>query len=219
MTLALFDLDNTLLQTDSDHAWGNFLVRHGLVEALEYQRMNDYFYAQYQAGTLDIHEYAQFSQKFLSETTAAKLDELHQQFMQETILPNISTAAYELVQQHRAQQHTLIIITATNRFITAPIARALGIEHLLAIEIKMNNGRYTRLIDGVPTFREGKVTRLQEWLAHHPTETLSGSYFYSDSYNDLPLLQQVDHPVVVDPDPELLAVAQQNNWSIISLRG
>lgn len=216
MTLALFDLDNTLLQTDSDHAWGAFLARHKLVDDTEHRKMNDYFYEQYTAGTLNIHEYAQFSQTFLSKNEPTKLDELHRQFMQEDILPNISTASRELVKHHQDQGHTLIIITATNRFVTAPIAHELGIEHLLAIEIKMDNGRYTREIDGIPTFREGKVTRLRMWL-ENSSETLDDSYFYSDSHNDLPLLQIVDNPVVVDPDPKLRAVAEQREWPIISL--
>lgn len=216
MTLALFDLDNTLLQTDSDHAWGSFLARNQLVDDAEYRRMNDYFYAEYTAGTLDIHEYARFSQKFLSENEPSKLDELHQQFMQEEILPNISNASRALVKHHQDRQDTLVIITATNRFVTTPIARELGIEHLLAIEIKMENGRYTRQIDGVPTFREGKVTRLKAWLEQR-SETLEGSYFYSDSHNDLPLLEIVDNPVVVDPDPKLQAVAQEQDWKVISL--
>lgn len=216
MTLALFDLDNTLLQNDSDHAWGTFLARHNLVDDTEHRRVNDYFYGQYQAGTLDIHEYAGFSQKFLSENEPARLDELHRQFMQEDILPNISAASRELVKHHQTQGHTLIVITATNSFVTAPIVRELGIEHLLAIEIKMENGRYTREIDGVPTFREGKVTRLHNWLENR-SETLDGSYFYSDSHNDLPLLEIVDHPVVVDPDDKLRAVAKEKGWEIISL--
>jgi len=178
MTLALFDLDNTLLQTDSDHAWGMFLARHKLVDSEEYQRANDYFYEQYKAGLLDIDEYANFSQKFLSENDQGTLDTLHQQFMQEDILPNISDASRDLVRQHQEQGHTLVIITATNRFVTAPIAKELGIEHLLAIEIKMAGERYTREIEGVPTFREGKVIRMHAWLENR-SETLAGSYFYS----------------------------------------
>ncbi len=217
MTLALFDLDNTLLQTDSDHAWGSFLARHQLVDDAEHRRMNDYFYEQYTAGILDIHEYAQFSQKFLSENEPTKLVELHQQFMQEDILPNISTASRELVKKHQEQGHTLVVITATNRFVTAPIVHELGIEHLLAIEIKMEDGRYTRETDGITTFRESKVTRLNAWLENR-SETLEGSYFYSDSHNDLPLLEIADHPVVVDPDPKLTVVAEQNNWPVISLK-
>lgn len=216
MTLALFDLDNTLLQADSDYAWGTFLARHKLVDTAEHRRMNDYFYEQYKAGTLDIHEYAKFSQKFLSENDPARLDELHRQFMQEDVLPNISAASRTLVRQHQDKGHTLVVITATNRFVTAPIVHELGIDHLLAIEIKMENGRYTREIEGVPTLREGKVTRLHSWLENR-SETLEGSYFYSDSHNDLPLLEIVDNPVAVDPDEKLLATAQSNGWQIISL--
>ncbi|MGB1256293.1 MAG: HAD family hydrolase [Thiolinea sp.] len=218
MTLALFDLDNTLLQTDSDHAWGRFLSDKKLVDEEEHSRMNDYFYQQYSSGTLDIHEYARFSLKFLSENSRDTLDSLHQQFMQEYILPNISSASRQLLAQHKAENHTLVIITATNSFVTGPIARELGVEHLLAIEPKIIDGQYSRKIDGIPTFREGKVTRLNAWLENR-SETLSGSFFYSDSHNDLPLLEIVDHPITVDPDPKLLSVAEEKGWPVMSLKG
>ena len=218
MTLALFDLDNTLLHGDSDYQWGQFLVRKGLVDAETHSATNREFYRHYTQGTLNIHEYAAFTFTFLSEHSMEELQALHREFMAEDVSQMIPAGARALVEQHRAQGHTLMIITATNSFVTAPIAAAFGIEHLLAVDPKIVNGRYTREIEGVPTFREGKVTRLQQWLANR-TETLAGSYFYSDSHNDLPLLDMVDHPVAVDPDDTLRATALANGWPVISLRG
>lgn len=217
MTLALFDLDNTLLKGDSDYAWGQFLVSKGLVERERYETANQYFYTQYQQGVLDIHEFSAFSFQPLSERSMAELATLHREFMSSTVQPMITAAAQQLVDHHRRQGHTLVVITATNSFITRPIVTAFGITHLLATEPKIVNGRYTREIEGVPCFQTGKVTRLQQWLANRE-ETLAGSYFYSDSHNDLPLLEMVDNPVVVDPDDTLHAIALQRGWSIISLR-
>lgn len=217
MTLALFDLDNTLIKGDSDHAWGEFLVNKNLVGAEEYRLANDHFYGQYQQGTLDIREYNRFTLKFLSENSMETLDALHRTFMQEVILPIIDDKARELVNKHRQQDHTLVIITATNSFVTRPIAAELGVDNLLAIEPKLVNGHISCELEGEPTFREGKVIRLHEWLADRD-ETLEGSYFYSDSLNDLPLLEIVDHPVTVDPDPVLRETAQQRGWPVISLR-
>ncbi len=216
MTLALFDLDHTLINGDSDHAWGNFLARKGLVDAEEHQKINDHFYRQYSEGTLDIHEYNRFALKFLSENTMETLNTLHQTFMQEDILPMINEKVRQLIASHQAQDHTLVIITATNSFVTRPIATELGIEHLLAVEPKRVNGHISRELEGTPTFKEGKVTRLKEWLADRD-ETLEGSFFYSDSHNDLPLLNIVDHPIVVNPDPTLLEVAKKHNWPILDL--
>ncbi len=216
MTLALFDLDHTLLQADSDHGWGDFLVNKGLVDAEQYTAANQHFYRQYQAGTLDIHEYAAFSFQFLQRTDRATLNALHQQYMEEFVRPRISQAARELVARHREQGHTLIIITATNSFVTRPIATELGISELIAIEPRMENGHFTTQIAGIPSFREGKVQRLYLWLENN-TETLAGSYFYSDSHNDLPLLELVDHPIAVDPDNTLRAIAEERHWPVISL--
>ncbi len=216
MTLALFDLDHTLINGDSDHAWGNFLVKKELVNTEEYRQANDYFYGQYQKGTLDIHEYNRFALKFLSENTMETLNTLHRTFMQEDILPMISEKVRQLITSHKEQGHTLVIITATNSFVTRPIATELGIEHLLAIEPKLVNGHISRELEGTPTFREGKVTRLNEWLEGRD-ETLENSYFYSDSHNDLPLLNIVDHPVVVNPDPVLLEIANKQGWPILDL--
>lgn len=216
MTLALFDLDNTLINGDSDYAWGNFLVKKQLVDAEEYRKANDHFYEQYKNGTLDIHEYNRFTLKFLSENSMATLNALHQTFMQEEILPIIGDKVRQLIAAHREQDHTLVIITATNSFVTRPIATELGIEHLLAIEPKLVNGHISRELEGIPTFREGKVTRLNQWLESRD-ETLENSFFYSDSLNDLPLLNIVDHPVAVNPDPTLLEVAQKNGWPVLDL--
>lgn len=216
MTLALFDLDHTLINGDSDHAWGNFLVRKGLVDAEEHRRTNDYFYGLYQEGTLDIHEYNRFALKFLSENTLDTLNALHRTFMQEDILPIIGGKVRQLIAQHKEQGHTLVIITATNSFVTRPIAAELGIEHLLAIEPKLVDGHISRELEGIPTFREGKVIRLNHWLEDRD-ETLENSYFYSDSHNDLPLLNVVDNPVAVNPDSTLLAIAEKQGWPILDL--
>ncbi len=217
MTLALFDLDNTLLNGDSDYAWGQYLVSKGLVEREHYETANQYFYDQYKQGVLDIHEFSAFSFQPLSERSMAELAALHSEFMASTVHPMITAAAKQLVEQHRRQGHTLVVITATNSFITRPIVEAFGIPHLLATEPKVVAGRYTREIDGIPCFQAGKVTRLQHWLENR-AETLAGSYFYSDSRNDLPLLEMVDNPVAVDPDDTLRAIAQEKGWPIISLR-
>lgn len=217
MTLALFDLDNTLLSGDSDYEWGQFLVSKGLVDSASYETANQRFYEQYKQGVLDIHEFSAFSFKPLSERGMAELTALHREFMHSVIQPLMLPAAVELVAQHRAQGHTLMIITATNSFITRPIAEAFGIPHLLATEPQIIDGRYTQIIDGTPCFQGGKVTRLQAWL-QGSDETLAGSYFYSDSRNDLPLLEMVDNPVAVDPDPTLQSIAQQRGWSVMSLR-
>ncbi len=217
MTLALFDLDNTLLKGDSDYQWGEFLVRKGLVDAQQHAETNKRFYGQYTNGSLNIHEYAAFTFKFLSAHSMEQLDQWRQEYMQEDIHKMIPDAARALVEQHRALGHTLVIITATNSFVTRPIATEFGIEHLLAVEPKIINGRYTQEIDGIPTFREGKIERLKQWLQGR-SETLAGSYFYSDSHNDLPLLEIVDYPVAVDPDDTLRARAAAKAWPIISLR-
>ncbi|PTY38839.1 phosphoserine phosphatase [Saccharospirillum sp. MSK14-1] len=217
MTLAIFDLDQTLLTGDSDHAWGEFLVESGLVDAETVLTANDQFFADYQAGRLDIQAYLLFVLEFLAHKDPAELAELHRRFMDAKIIPMIQAGTQALLDKHRDLGHTLMIITATNRFVTGPIAQYLGIEHLIACEAEQVNGRYTGRPEGVPSFREGKVTRLEAWLKEH-AETLDGAWFYSDSHNDLPLLSLVDHPVAVDPDARLQAEAEQRGWSIISLR-
>lgn len=217
MSLAIFDLDNTLLAGDSDYLWGRFLVEQGLVDGDFYERENLRFMHEYEAGTLDILEFLEFSLKPLSEMEPGQLAELHRRFMAEKIQPIILPRGRELIDRHRASGDTLLIVTATNSFVTRPIADALGIEHLVATEPERIDGRYTGRVDGTPSFREGKVTRLLQWLDAHG-ENLAGSTFYSDSHNDLPLLEMVDHPVAVDPDDTLADHARARGWPIISLR-
>jgi HAD superfamily hydrolase (TIGR01490 family) len=217
LSLAIFDLDNTLLRGDSDYAWGRFLVENRIVDGEEYERENERYYNQYQAGTLDILEFLAFALRPLSQHDRTTLDGWHRQYMREKILPMIAPAAHALVEKHRQQGDTLVIITATNRFVTAPIAREFEIENLIATEPEERHGRYTGKVDGTPCYREGKVTRLKNWIQQHHL-TLKGSWFYSDSHNDLPLLSIVDHPVAVDPDETLRVEAGLRGWEIISLR-
>lgn len=217
MELAIFDLDNTLLGGDSDYLWGRFLVRKGLVDGEAYERANQHFYEQYEAGTLDIHEFLRFSLKPLTEHRPETLDAWHRVFMEEMIEPIILPKACALVERHRNEGRRPLIITATNRFVTAPIAAAFGIEDLLATDPEQVNGRYTGNIAGLPCFQEGKVERLKAWL-DETSLTLKGSWFYSDSHNDLPLLEQVEHPVAVDPDDTLAETARARGWEILSLR-
>lgn len=217
MALALFDLDNTLIDGDSDYEWGNFLVAKNLVDAEEYKKANTYFYEQYKQSTLDITEYSAFSFKPLSMLSRDKLDSLHKEFMQTFIIPRIKPMTFEVLDMHREKGHTVVIITATNSFITGPIARHLGIEHLIATEPKIVDEKYTTEIDGTPCFQGGKVTRLNEWLKNN-NEVMEGSYFYSDSINDLPLLEIVDTPIVVDPDEKLHEVATERKWEITSFK-
>ncbi len=217
MALAIFDLDNTLLRGDSDHAWGRFLIENHVVDGVEYERENERYYAQYQAGTLDIMEFLAFALHPLTQHDRATLDRWHRLYMQSKVLPMITPEARALVETHRGRGDTLLIITATNRFVTAPIAREFGIPHLIATEPEERDGRYTGRVAGTPCYREGKVERLQEWLAGHG-KTLTDSWFYSDSHNDLPLLSIVDHPVAVNPDDILQREAQKRGWPILTLR-
>ncbi len=217
MTLAIFDLDNTLIADDSDYLWGKFLVDQGIVDRFVYDKINAQFYEDYQNGTLDMMAFLRFA---LAPLAAHPIEQLHswrQQFIDTIITPLILKQAQALVEKHRAQGDTLLVITATNSFITAPIVALYGIDHLIATTPELINGKYTGNVVGVPCFQEGKVTRLHEWLALN-NETLEGSYFYSDSHNDLPLLKLVDHPVAVDPDEKLHNFAIAQNWEIISLR-
>ncbi|SEL08350.1 HAD family hydrolase [Halomonas daqiaonensis] len=217
MSLAIFDLDNTLLSTDSDHAWGEFLLEQGAVDPVAYREANDRFLADYEAGILDIQAFLEVALRPLTEHSPEQLAAWHQQFMASKIEPHILSKGEELVARHRTRGDTLLIVTATNRFITGPIAERLGIDELIAVEPEVVDGRYTGRASGVPSFREGKVERLEAWLADKDL-TLDGSWFYSDSHNDLALLEQVDHPVAVDPDPSLREVAEARGWKIISLR-
>lgn len=217
MTLAIFDLDGTLISGDSDHTWGQFLIEKGIVDAQVYQKKNDQFYQKYMAGSLDIHEYLTFSLAPLTHFSLPELMQLHDEFMVLKIVPLIQNKAIELVEEHRKKDHFTMIITATNEFITAPIARLFGVDYLIAPIPELKNNRYTGKVTGVPSFQEGKVTRLNSWLKETGND-LKGSYFYSDSHNDLPLLELVDHPIVVDADDKLTFIAKEKDWSIISLR-
>ena len=216
MTLAIFDLDHTLLAGDSDHAWGQFLAKRGIVDSEEHARRQDHYFAEYQAGRLDIYEYLRFQLSALADNQLADLLGWRREFVESCIRPMISRAALDLVQRHRVLGHDLIIITATNSFITRPIADLFGVDTLLATEPEMRDGQFNGKVDGVPTYREGKVIRLQRWLDDNGRD-LGGSWFYSDSHNDLPLLRKVDHPVAVDPDPILEEEAQRQGWTILRL--
>ena len=215
-TLAIFDLDHTLLWGDSDYLWGQFLVKQGLVDGSDYEKQNSYFYQQYRAGTLDIEAFQAFSQKPLTEHPLEQLYHWREQFINEAIKPIITEKAYQLVQHHRTHGHRPLIVTATNRFITEPIAKLFDIPDLLATELAMDANGYTGQIDGTACFREGKVKRVHQWLKTHDY-SLQGSYGYTDSINDLPLLDMVDYPHAVNPDKPLRTLATQRGWPIISL--
>ncbi|WP_434457598.1 HAD family hydrolase [Stutzerimonas urumqiensis] len=217
MRLALFDLDNTLLAGDSDHAWGTFLCDRGLVDAEAYRARNDGFYQDYLAGTLDVRAYQDFCQEPLGRSEPEQLAAWHAEFMRDFIEPMVLAKGEALVRRHHEQGDQVVIITATNRFITAPIAARLGVDILLATECEMLDGRYTGRMTDIPCFQEGKVARLERWL-EETGHSLDGSYFYSDSRNDLPLLERVSHPVAVDPDPTLRQIAEARGWQVISLR-
>jgi HAD superfamily hydrolase (TIGR01490 family) len=220
MRLALFDLDNTLLTGDSDYEWGQFLVDRGVLDRDAYEAQNRAYYEQYVAGTLDIHEYLGFALRPLAEHTAADLQSWHAQFMRLRILPMITPAARSLVNRHAKAGDLCAIITATNSFITAPIAQEFGVPHLIATEPESRDGRFTGRVRGTPCFREGKIERLEEWLQGQQRHLadFEGSTFYSDSHNDLPLLERVTHPVAVDPDEALAAQASRRGWAVLSLR-
>ncbi|MGV8842932.1 MAG: HAD family hydrolase [Pseudomonas sp.] len=217
MRLALFDLDNTLLAGDSDHAWGDYLCERGIVDAHTYKARNDAFYQDYLIGALDVLAYQNFCQELLGRTDLAQLQQWHREFMRDRIEPIILPKGEALLAEHRAAGDQLLIITATNRFVTGPIAARLQVATLLATECEMADGRYTGRSTDVPCFKEGKVIRLNRWLQEN-RQSLEGSSFYSDSINDLPLLLQVSRPVAVDPDPQLLDEAEQRGWPIITLR-
>jgi HAD superfamily hydrolase (TIGR01490 family) len=218
MSLAIFDLDNTLLGGDSDYLWGRFLVEQGLVDGEAYERENQRFYDQYRAGALDIHEFLAFMLRPLAENPLAELLAWRKRFMEEKIQSIVLPKATELLNRHRAAGDTLLIVTATNRFITEPIAELLDVPYLLATDVEFAEGRYTGRSAGIPCFQHGKVERLNAWLAETGRD-LAESWFYSDSHNDLPLLERVAYPVAVDPDDALAEHARQRGWPIISLRG
>ncbi len=217
MALAIFDLDETLISADSDHQWGQFIIDKGLVDALSHKAKNDYFYAEYKQGRLDINAYLAFSCAFLAQHPMPKLIEWRQEFVTTVMEPLILPLGRDLIARHRQAGDTVMVITSTIEFVTAPIVDSLGIEILIAPIPEIKNDRYTGAITGVPSFAAGKVTRLEQWLSTNACD-LDGSYFYSDSHNDLPLLRLVDNPVAVDPDDQLLKEAVALNWQVISLR-
>ncbi|MDP3840114.1 MAG: HAD family hydrolase [Methylococcales bacterium] len=217
MSLAIFDLDNTLIADDSDYLWGQFLVDQGIVDKEQYEHANAKFYEDYRQGKLDIVEFLNFSLQPLADNEPEQLYRWRAQFIEQIITPILLKPAQQLIDKHKARGDTLLVITATNRFVTEPIVKLYGIDNLLATTPEFIDGRYTGGFTGVPCFREGKVTLLEAWLENSP-HTLEGSWFYSDSHNDLPLLSLVDNPVAVDPDEKLAEAAQKADWSIISLR-
>lgn len=216
MRLTLFDLDNTLLAGDSDYEWGRFLVDEGIVDAEVHTRRNRDFHNDYLRGELDIHAYQRFCQQPLIDNPADRMLALRRRFVDERIRPLIATAAPELIRQHRQRGDRLVIITATNRFVTQPIADLLDIPDLLATEPEIIDGAYTGRIAGTPCYQDGKIVRLKQWLAANGPFTGTGAY--SDSRNDLPLLEFSDRPVAVDPDEELARQASRRGWPVVSLR-
>lgn len=218
MNLAIFDLDNTLIGGDSDSLWGQYLADSGIVDSEVYARENLRFYHEYESGTLDILEFLRFSLKPLADNPLQEMLDLRKQFITDKINPIMLPKATELLQKHRQQGHEILIITATNRFITEPIAEMLGVDELIATEAEMINGRYTGEVVGTPSFREGKIEHLNVWLKKKGYN-LASSWFYSDSHNDLPLLEMVTHPIAVDADETLAQHAETKGWPSISLRG
>ncbi len=217
MALAIFDLDNTLLEGDSDYAWGEYLVEKGIVDEASYKQANDQFLKDYQSGTLNIQAYLEFALKPLKNQSLSTLHALRDDFFETKIRPIMLPKAFELLQVHRNKGDFLLIITATNRFVTEIIANAFKVDDLIATEPEMIEGEYTGKVAGTPSFKEGKITRLNEWLSDKEHQ-LAGAFFYSDSHNDIPLLELVDFPVAVDPDEILRQKSEQNNWPIQSLR-
>ncbi len=219
MKLALFDLDHTLLPIDSDQSWGEFTVRLGWHERDTFTQKNDEFYAHYQAGTLDIHDYVRFAAEAFCQRGPELAAQAHAQFMQEVIQPAIRVEARALVQKHRDAGERIVIVTATNEFVTRPIAQAFGVDDLIAVELVRDaKGWFTNEIRGVPSLRDGKVQRLQQWLQREGLDWADvDATFYSDSRNDLPLLERVNHPVATNPDDTLRAVALEKGWPILEL--
>jgi len=220
MNLALFDLDNTLIAGDSDFQWAQFLIEKKALDRELHETKNIQFYEQYKSGTLDIHEFLDFQLKPLARHSRTQLETWRTEFVQKRIVPIIAPGARPLIERHQLDGDLCIIITATNSFVTAPIAQLLGIDHLIATEPEQKKGEFTGKVTGTPSFREGKIERLEQWLDAHNLTWLSflRSWFYSDSLNDLPLLCKVTHPVAVDPDATLKSHAENNNWAILSLR-
>jgi HAD superfamily hydrolase (TIGR01490 family) len=221
--LALFDLDNTLLPCDSDYEWGQFLARIGVVDSQYYAEQNERFYQDYKEGKLDIHAFLRFALKPLSEHSRAQLKEWHDAFMNEVIHGQLRQQALDLVKRHQDAGDLCCVVTATNSFVTRPIVERFGIEHLIATEPATTGdnplANFTGEVKGIPNFREGKIQRVHDWLASQnlALDQLSRSYFYSDSMNDLPLLEKVSNPVATNPDKHLRSEAAKRNWPILEL--
>lgn len=217
MKLALFDLDNTLIAGDSDYLWGEFLCEYGYVDASAYHTGHDNYYQEYLDGVLDINEFLQFQLGPLAGKSPQQLQDWQDQYIESKIRPILLDRAIDLIEQHRRQGHTPIIITATNRFLTEPITAMFKVENLIASEPELVDGVFTGKPTGIPSYREGKIERLKAWL-NEKNMVPEKSWFYSDSHNDIPLLEYVDHATAVDPDDLLRAIAKQRGWPIISLR-
>jgi HAD superfamily hydrolase (TIGR01490 family) len=217
MKLAIFDLDNTLIAGDSDCLWGEFLTEQGYVDSEAYQTGHEKFYQEYVNGVMDIHAFLEFQLKVLADNDRNQLEEWRKNYIEEKIKPRMLPKAIELIDEHRQKGHELLIITATNQFITEPIANEFKIDNLIACEPELIDGQYTGKVVGTPSYAGGKVTRLNDWLENHE-QKLEESWFYSDSHNDIPLLQEVDHAIPVDADDALRTEAEKRNWPVISLR-
>jgi len=220
LNLALFDLDNTILAGDSDYNWSRFLIQEGYLDGAIHAEKNEKFYADYKAGTLDIYAFVEFQFKPLARNPRTVLNQLLKKYVEEVIKPMITEKARALVKRHQDEGDLIIVITATNSFITRPIAELFGIENLIGTDPEEKEGEFTGKVSGLPSFKEGKVTRLEAWLKGKNLSLASfeKSYFYSDSHNDLPLMQKVTHPVAVDSDDVLSEYAQSKGWPQISLR-
>lgn len=219
MKLALFDLDHTLLPMDSDHGWSQFLIDKGLLDRQEYEAKNNSFYNDYKAGCLNIHEFLDFQLSPLKSHPRGLLNKWHTDFMSQVIEPNIRKSALELVKKHQDDHAICVVVTATNSFITKPIVELFGIPNLIATEPEVVDGEFTGKIVGIPNFKAGKVTRLEQWLAERSwtLSSFDSIHFYSDSINDLPLLEKATHPVATNPDDKLAAIAEQRQWPILEL--
>ena len=217
MSLAIFDLDNTLIGGDSDFLWGEFIGEEGIVDANAYRKKNEYFYQQYDLGTLDIYAWLEFCLEPLTRYSMTELQELHHRFMIQKIEPILLDKAQNCINRHKERGDTVLVITASTSFVTAPIVKKYGINHLLATEPEIKAGRYTGGVSGMPCFQSGKIDKLMPWLQKNE-ETLTGSTFYSDSHNDLPLLELVDNPVAVNADKILTQIAEKKGWKALNWR-
>ena len=217
MSLAIFDLDNTLIGGDSDFLWGEFIGEEGIVDASVYRKKNEYFYQQYDLGTLDIYAWLNFCLEPLTRYSMTELQEFHHRFMIQKIEPILLDKAQNCINQHKERGDTVLVMTASTSFVTAPIVKKYGINHLLATEPEIKAGRYTGGVSGIPCFQAGKIDKLMPWLQKNE-ETLTGSTFYSDSHNDLPLLELVDNPVAVNADKILTKIAEKKGWEILNWR-